>query len=222
MPGPHLVYFADPMCSWCWGFSTVVEAVRGRFGPDLPIWLILGGLRPNTVEPLTEAAKREIREHWEHVQEASGRPFDWTFFDREGFVYDTEPASRAVVAARRAGTDAALDFLTRAHAAFYAHNHDVTDEEVLADLGAEAGHNRATFLESLRSEEVRQETWSDFAIAQRAGIRGFPCLLAAVGGRSDYGLVTNGFQSAERILPALERWLAAARSPGETAAGRAG
>ena len=91
MPGLHLIYFADPMCSWCWGFSPVIEAVRERFGPSLPIRLMLGGLRPGTTEPMTEGSKREICEHWEHVHEASGQPFDWSFFDREGFIYDTEP-----------------------------------------------------------------------------------------------------------------------------------
>ncbi len=32
MPHPHLVYVADPMCSWCWGFSPVIDAIRERFG----------------------------------------------------------------------------------------------------------------------------------------------------------------------------------------------
>ena len=28
MDGPHLIYFSDPMCSWCYGFSPVIEQVR--------------------------------------------------------------------------------------------------------------------------------------------------------------------------------------------------
>ena len=45
MRKPHLVYFADPMCSWCWGFSPVIEAISEQFGTSLPIRLIMGGLR---------------------------------------------------------------------------------------------------------------------------------------------------------------------------------
>jgi len=101
MVGPHLIYFADPMCSWCWGFAPVIEAIRQRFGDALPIRLMMGGLRPGTTKPLDEAGKRTIREHWEHVHEATGQPFDFRFFEREGFIYDTEPASRAVVVVRR-------------------------------------------------------------------------------------------------------------------------
>ena len=101
MSKPHLVYFADPMCSWCWGFSPVIEAIQQRYGPALPIRLIVGGLRPWTTAPITAHERADIRQHWEHVRDASGQPFDFTFFDRAGFVYDTEPASRAIVVLRR-------------------------------------------------------------------------------------------------------------------------
>src|SRR3712207_1860168 len=103
MVGPHLVYVADPMCSWCWGFSPVIDAIRHRFADALPIRLIMGGLRPGTTKVMDAAAKRTIRTHWEHVQEASGQPFDFGFLDRDGFVYDTEPAAKAVVVVRRSG-----------------------------------------------------------------------------------------------------------------------
>lgn len=212
MTGPHLIYFADPMCSWCWGFAPVIDAVRERFGPDLPIRLIMGGLRPGTTKPMSEAAKRTTREHWEHVHEASGQPFDFTFFEREGFVYDTELAAKAVVVVRRTGMDRALDLLKRIHLAFYAHNRDVTDEAVLAELSSEIGIDRRMFLHAFRDDETRQETWQDFAIAQKAGITGFPSLIAGVGEGTEYSIVTLGYQPADRILPPLERWLAIRRT----------
>lgn len=80
MTNPHLIYFADPMCSWCWGFSPVIDSVADEFGSSLPIRLVLGGLRPGTTEPLTQNSKRDIRQHWEHVKEASGQAFDFGFF----------------------------------------------------------------------------------------------------------------------------------------------
>lgn len=208
MTNPHLIYFADPMCSWCWGFSPVIDTLRAEFGSSLPIRLVLGGLRPGTTEPLTETSKREIREHWEHVQEASNQPFDFSFFERDGFIYDSEPPSRAVVAARRRSMTDALDLLKRTHAAFYAENRDITDEQVLADLVAEGGSDRDEFLQSFRSEEVKKETWEDFAITQKAGIRGFPCLISGKDDGAGYSLVTSGYQPAERILPALAQMAA--------------
>jgi putative protein-disulfide isomerase len=214
MPHPHLIYLADPMCSWCWGFSPVVDAIRARFGDALPIRLILGGLRPGTTEPMHEKAKRSTREHWEHVHQASGQPFDFGFLAREDFVYDTEPASRAVVVARRSGLGLAC--LKAVHRAFYAENRDVTRAEVLAEVAAAIGLDREGFLAAFGSDGAREETWTDFAIAQKAGIRGFPTLLGGVAEEGAYGIVTQGFQPAERILPVLERWLAATRQDDAT------
>ncbi|MDE2334730.1 MAG: DsbA family protein, partial [Rhodospirillales bacterium] len=56
------------------------------------------------------------------------------------------------------------------------------------------------------SEAAVEETRGDFAIAQSAGIRGFPTLIAGDRDDDQYALVTHGFQPGARILPALEQW----------------
>ena len=198
----QLIYFADPMCSWCWGFSPVIEAVGDRFGDRLPIRLVLGGLRPGTTEAMDDATRRTIRHHWEHVRDASGQPFDFAFFDREGFVYDTEPPCRAVVAVRRQDPAAALPFLKRLHRAFYADNTDVTDRAALSALAADHGVARAAFESAFDDAATVAETRADFAIAQQTGIRGFPTLLAG-SDAAGYAVVTNGFQPVDSIVAAL-------------------
>ena len=32
MTDMSLVYFSDPMCSWCWGIATVIAAIEDAFG----------------------------------------------------------------------------------------------------------------------------------------------------------------------------------------------
>lgn len=213
MSAPHLVYFADPMCSWCWGFAPVVGAIRERFGERLPVRLVMGGLRPGTTKPMDAAAKATIRQHWEHVRDASGQPFDFAFFDREGFVYDSDPAARAVAVARRHGMDAAFAMMARVQHAFYAENRDVTREDALADLAEASGIDRGIFLDAFATEEAKKETWRDYGITQQAGIGGFPTLIANDGRSREYVAVTRGFQPGERILPVLEHWFAALPVP---------
>ena len=137
MDGPHLIYFADPMCSWCYGFSPVIADIRRAFGRALPIRLVMGGLRPGTETPMTDAAKAEVRTHWAHVREASGLPFDGAVLDRPGFIYDTDPAARAVVRVRREDPDLALAYLGRVQRAFYAEGRDVAN--VVLFLASEMG-----------------------------------------------------------------------------------
>jgi len=206
MKSRHLVYVADPMCSWCWGFSPVIDSVRDHFGGDLPVRLLLGGLRPGTTEAMDEATRSMIREHWGHVQERTGQPFDFTFFDRDGFVYDTEPPSRAIVTARRSSLDTAFGFMKRIQSAFYAENRDITARDALCDLAAESGMDRKAFAELFDSEDMKEETLKDFAAANRAGVNGFPALIAGSDSEG-YEVITIGYRPWEQIKHLITSWL---------------
>ena len=98
MNGKTLWYLTDPMCSWCWGFAPVIEAIRQNYSDRLNVELVLGGLRPGTKAPMGSAQREEILHHWQAVQRQTGQPFRFEGALPEGFIYDTEPASRAVVA----------------------------------------------------------------------------------------------------------------------------
>ena len=207
---PHLVYFADPMCSWCWGFAPAIDAIATRH-PDLPIRLVLGGLRPFNDKPMDAAAKAEIRRHWEHVATASGQPFDYGFFERTGFVYDTEPAARAVVAARRLDPGRTFKLNRRIARAFYAENRDVTDPVVLAALAQEEGLDAERFAAVFAEAATREETLADFAVTKASGVTGFPTLVAGPverdGGR--FEAIALGFLPVDQVLARVDEFLAA-------------
>ena len=200
-----LLYIADPMCSWCWGFSPVIDAVRDHYGEKLPIHLLMGGLRPGTTEPMSNSMKVETKGHWELVQKTSGQPFNYTFFDRVGFIYDTEPVSRAVVAVRRLEPELAFDFLKRVQEAFYAMNCDVTDPGMLADIAVEAGLNRGIFVSEFVTEETARETGRSFEITRRLGITGFPTLIA---GSEEGGIeiITTGYRPWVQVKERIENY----------------
>jgi len=206
MAGPHLIYFADPMCSWCWGFAPVIEEIAARFGERLPISLVLGGLRPGTTVPMQQKHMLKLRAHWAHVREASGQEFDDAFFARTDFIYDTEPPCRAVVIFRRRNMKVALRGLKRLQQAFYAQNKDITSAAILTELAAEFDFDAGEFTNLLNDAGVREECWRDFAITQNTGIRGFPALIAGTGRNDEYAVVTNGYVSADVLMPGLIRW----------------
>jgi putative protein-disulfide isomerase len=201
----HLLYIADPMCSWCWGFSPVIESARDHFASQLSMRLLLGGLRPGTTEPMNASMKADIKGHWEHVHQATGQPFDYAFFHRERFIYDTEPASRAVVSARHLEPDLVFDFLKRVQEAFYAMNRDVTDPEMLADIAGESGLNRESFAVEFRLEKTIKETLRDFEISRSMGVSGFPTLLAG-SDEGGYEVITAGYRPWEAVRELIEEW----------------
>lgn len=202
----RLLYIADPMCSWCYGFAPVIDAIAAHFGDRLPVRIMVGGLRAGNTNAMRDQDKEYIRNAWTRVGAATGQPFDFGFFEREGFVYDTEPACRAVVAVRRLKPDAALAFKGRVSRAFYAQGRDTSATEVLADVAAEAGIERAAFLADFMSADTRNETFRDFLSAQELGVQGFPTLVAGPTAQG-YALVTNGYRPIDGLIGALERWL---------------
>ncbi len=206
-PQKHLLYVADPMCSWCYGFAPVIAEIADHFGERVPVQLMMGGLRAGNTKPMSAEDGATIAGHWRKVEQATGQRFDFErFAAREGWVYDTEPACRAVVTMRLLNPRLALAFQARVQQAFYAEGRDTTDEAVLADIAGEAGLDREMYFAELLSEEARLATQRDFMAAGRAGIRGFPTLLAG-DGSGQYMVVTNGYRPLDGLPGALEKWL---------------
>ncbi len=191
-----LIYFADPMCSWCYGFGPAMSTFAANHAA-LPVALVMGGLRPFTTEPLGDKQRADIRGHWHHVEAASAQPFNDAVLMKPGFIYDTEPACRTVVTAREMEHGDVLGLMHAVQAAFYRDARDVTQTNVLADIAAQQGMDRVAFLVALESQKMRDVTRNDFALAQSVGVRGFPALCAARG--NELHLIANGFAQIETL-----------------------
>ncbi|SFW20999.1 DsbA family protein [Nitrosovibrio sp. Nv17] len=201
-----LWYVADPMCSWCWGFSPVVEAIRREYRDRLGMELLLGGLRPGTRHALPAAQREEILHHWHAVRQATGQPFQFEGALPPGFIYDTEPASRAVVAASLLHPGEVFAFFRSVQSAFYAAQRNVTDPAVLMQLAEEVGLDAQHFSRLLDSDTARDLTQDHFQRARQWGIQSFPTLVAQDG--SDHAVLARGYLSFEALRPALDAWLA--------------
>lgn len=205
-----LWYFADPMCSWCWGFTPVISAITEAYEDRLRLALVLGGLRPGTTAPVTPAFREEILHHWQGVQRRTGQPFSFEGAMPEGFVYDTEPACRAVVVVADLKPDAGLPYFKSVQAAFYVEQRDVTSAETLAALAVEQGIDTAEFRERFESDSARQRTRFHFEQTYQAGIRGFPTVVLQ--NAAGFTLLTYGYAPLEELVPKIDHWLSDARA----------
>ncbi len=205
-PQRILWYFADPMCSWCWGFAPAIGAIKDAYAGQLKIALMLGGLRPGTTEPMTPAARAEILQHWRDVQRMTGQAFDFEGALPEGFVYDTEPACRAVIAVADIEPETTFAYFKAVQAAFYAHGRDVTKPDTLAALAEEHNIDKPRFLERFHSEDAHKFTRRHFEVTRQTGVRGFPTVVLQneTGGT----LLTNGYRPFEELRPEIDKWLA--------------
>jgi putative protein-disulfide isomerase len=202
----NLIYVGDAMCSWCYGFVKPLDELLAdpQDAAPLQLALVMGGLRPFTTEPITAARADELAGHWHRVAEASGQPFTpapHTAMHQPGFIYDTEPASRATVTVRSLWPQHVWRYFKAVQHAFYAEGRNVTEPGVLADIAEQLGLPRAEFGRAFASQEMRDATLQDFQQSQAWGVRGFPTLVAEHG--DHLHLVGSGYMPIETLRAQL-------------------
>jgi putative protein-disulfide isomerase len=204
----HLIYIGDPMCSWCYGFGKELAVVLSEM-PSLPLQIVVGGVRAGATDVLDDAGKQFRLSHWARVEAASKLPFNReALMARKGFVYDTEPICRAVVAARIIAPDVPLLEIFRSlQHAFYVDGLDTTDAAVLARLTANALHAAGqpiamdAVLTAFNANETIAQTRQDFAKARRWGVVSFPSLILDVNDTKQS--VADGYTNASSVLSKL-------------------
>ena len=112
------------MCSWCWGIAPHLQKLKDHFDGELEFSIVMGGLRPGGREPWDQTMKDFLRDHWTHVQELSGQPFNFGLLDQDQFTYDTEPPCRAVRVVRDLAPQLEFDFFKLTQESFYQDNQD--------------------------------------------------------------------------------------------------
>lgn len=206
MHSTQLIYILDPMCSWCWGFNPVQQQVfKQAHDAGIKVTLRVGGLRTGQQAVLNETKRADILQHWRMVAETTGQPFDFDKALPRGFLYDTEPACRALVVARQLDEGLLFIFLDKLQRAFYQDAQDITRPSILRDLAVQAGYVQEAFSDAFDSEESQVATQADFAWVRNLAISGFPSMLAEH--QQQYALITNGYQPYTAIEPLLSRWI---------------
>ena len=200
-----LIYVMDPMCSWCWGFSPVLEELLSRYQERISFQLLVGGLRPGNTERFDDSRRAYILQHWHAVQERTGQPFNFSFQMGPTFTYDTEPASRAIVVVRRLVPGREWAFLKEVQKAFYVRNADVTKIEILEDLVVKLGTDGSLFRQAFEDSQTKQVVWEEFDQAREMGVSGFPALLGRQG--QSVSTLMYGYQGVEPLRALIDQFL---------------
>ena len=205
MTNKKLLYFADPMCSWCWGFSPVIHRIADSFKNIVPLKIHVGGLRAGNTKQMDNEQRLYILNHWFNVNEASGQPFDFSFKMPAGFIYDTEPACRAVKTMQQLNSSQALNYFSAIQAAFYAKNIDVTNTQILTELAIQHDVTRQQFELAFKSDEVKSHTQNDFMLTQQMRVNGFPSLIGQ--NEEGYMYLAQGFALYPQVEGTINKWL---------------
>ena len=176
-----LYYAHDPMCSWCWGFEPVRKIFFKTLPNDVLIVRLVGGLAPDSAEPMPHEMQLGLQNIWKNIQRAiPGTTFNFDFWSNCKPRRSTYPSNRAVLAAKKQGNEFDELMTHRIQKAYYTEAKNPSDTDVLIELANDIGLNSDKFEHDFQSSTIQTELLENLSLARKLGLTSFPSILYQV------------------------------------------
>ena len=169
---------------------------------------VLGGLAPDNDEPMPEQTRQMVQGHWRKIQSSVGTQFNFDFWKICQPRRDTYKACRAVIAASHQQAEEAM--IEAIQKAYYLRAMNPSEPEILADVAAELGLDRALFMEDFLSGHTKAELHRQLLLSAELYVRSLPSLVLEQG--AGHTLIMHDYQDYRVSLRQIESCLA--QTPG--------
>lgn len=203
MSGNSILYYVhDPMCSWCWGFRKTWASVVQHLPGNITVKYVLGGLAPDSNEPMPQDMQDSIRDTWRTIQkEIPGTVFNFDFWQGCQPRRSTYPSCRAVIAARKQNPSMEMAMILAIQKAYYLQALNPSDNQVLIDLAEKLELDTELFSNDLSSIETQNELMSEVQLGRELGAQGFPSLILKT--KESHKLLRLDYNNPSAILNQL-------------------
>ena len=173
----RIFYIHDPMCSWCYAFSQSWAALQQALPHDMDIVYLVGGLAPDTIEPMPPATQKMVQQAWQRIEQTvPGVRFNWDFWSRNTPIRSTYPACRAVLTAKKQRAEAEPEMIRAIQTAYYQQAKNPSLTETLQACAHAIGLDAETFGEDLKSPAIESELQRQIQQARNLGVYSYPSL----------------------------------------------
>ncbi|MBP7741875.1 MAG: DsbA family protein [Aliarcobacter sp.] len=207
-----IYYIGDPMCSWCWGFSSVLKEVQNFCSSNnIDFKLKLGGLRPGGGDAWNEGFKSFLKNEWQNISQRTGQKFTYTLLNKEHFNYDTTPVSKAVYIARillntkKDNDKTLLEFFSSIQEKFYAYGEDSTKLEFFENICEKYNISFLEFSNFFNSAEIEKEIYLEFNEARSLTSGGMPSLVMIKEKKKN--IISAGYNTYENIIKEINKYI---------------
>ena len=192
------------MCSWCWGFHSTFTQLKQAIASKLRITFVLGGLAPDSSEPMPEQMRLMLRDTWRTIQtKVPGTEFNFDFWAKCAPRRSTYPACRAVIAAKNQRPEIEDDMIVAIQRAYYLNAQNPSDDDTLIAIVDSLELNTDLFSADLHSDQTQVRLLHEIALSQRLGVQGFPSLVLNTGNNNHP--IPIDYNSADVILARINQ-----------------
>jgi len=198
-----LYYIHDPMCSWCWGFVPVWEQVQTwlneQMSDEVKIRYVLGGLAPDSDQPMPADMQASIRSNWLRIQQTIACiSFNYGFWAVCRPRRSTYPSCRAIIACNMQRPELKHQMLLAIQQAYYLYAKNPSDTSVLIKLAEDIGLDGEVFSSDLNSEACNEQLENELLLTRELGVSSFPSLVLS---KDDLFMdIPIDYQSSKNIL----------------------
>lgn len=177
MSDTRLFYIHDPMCSWCYAFSSSLIALQKDLPADIQMIYLLGGLAPDTTETMPVDLQNAIQQTWRQIERTiPATYFNYDFWTVNTPLRSTYSACRAILAARKQGAQFEHILLRAIQRAYYQKARNPSLAITLQECAAEIGLDKDEFIIDLLSPAIESKLRSEIQFARSMGVTSYPSL----------------------------------------------
>lgn len=170
------------MCSWCWAFRPSLLALMKGLPKEIETIRLLGGLAPDSDNPMPEDMRQLVKGHWQAIQQqVPATQFNYDFWVDCDPRRSTYPACRAVVAARNQGTKFDAEMTLAIQEAYYLNARNPSDYSTLIALSDEIGLDKDKFVQDINSPDTNEILLQEIKQSRCMSLNSFPSLLLVNG-----------------------------------------
>ena len=201
MNNRSLIYVMDPMCSWCWAFSETLERWL-KLHPELNTLWVMGGLAPDSDEPMPHPMREAISSTWKRIESQTGTQFNHDFWTLNTPRRSTYPSCRAVISAGELHTEGRQLMSRAIQHAYYLEAKNPSDTSTLVECAESIGLDGHQFLKLLNSDQIELKLNSELDFCRSLGVQGFPALLLVEG--EEIKPLALGYSTLDKIEKRFE------------------
>jgi putative protein-disulfide isomerase len=201
---PELIYIFDPLCGWCYGFSSVITRLKAQMNSDVDFLVLSGGM-VREAGPIGEIAGY-IKTAYKVVEDTTGVKFGEKFLNdvlKNGdAIFTSVPPAKALAVLRMHKPDECVEIAGRLQKAIYHDGIQVDDYSAYAQIAKEYGMDPEEFLVKVKSSEIAEMVENEFKMVAGLGVNGYPSVMLRRGKETQ--LLTRGYKEYDSLFKIVE------------------
>ncbi len=170
-----LYYIHDPMCSWCYAFSKIIQRLEDIIKNDIEVIYVSAGLASHSDNEMPKHMQNYIINTWHTINSQLGIDFNFDFWSKNKAKRSTYLSCQACIVARK--YDKEKQMIKAIQKAYYLNAKNPSNIDILCECASKVGIDKTKFQKELISKEIISIFKNDLLLKEKLNINSFPSLI---------------------------------------------